>query len=72
MHLGPFAWVPWTFQIESIILCLSFFFVYSTLMIIFVKNPLDYYLEREKSKKGKEFLVHNYKLFGINRSSDQH
>jgi len=72
MHLGPFLWVPWTFQIESIILCLSFFFVYSTIMIIFFKNPLDYYLEREKSKKVKEILVYVYKFFGIKRSIDQH
>jgi hypothetical protein len=68
MHLGPFFWVPWTFQIESIILCLFFFFIYTTLMIILFKNPLDYYLDLEQRKDRKELYVKAYKIFGFNRT----
>ena len=65
LHLGPFFWVPWTFQIESIILCLVFFFVYTTIMLVIFKNPLDYYLDNEGRKEYKEGLLAIYKFLGV-------
>jgi hypothetical protein len=65
MHLGPLFWVPWTFQIESIILCLVFFFVYTTVMLVTFKNPLDYYLDNEPRKEYKEALINYYKFLRV-------
>ena len=55
-HIGPFLWVPWTITIESIILCLATFYLYTLFMTILFKNPLDYYIE-EVSNGRREFVV---------------
>ena len=42
-HLLPLLWVPWEISVSSVILYFVVFFIYTISMIIFFKNPLDYY-----------------------------
>ena len=56
-HLGPFLWIPWVFSIETIILFLLTFFLYTTLMITTFKNPLDYYIDMHSKNNDQKWLV---------------
>ena len=57
-HLGPFLWVPWTITYESIILFLFMFYIYTLVMLlVFKKNPLDYYSENEERKGDKKWFI---------------
>jgi len=54
-HIGPFFWVPWTITVESVILCVGTFVIYSTLMNLFYKDPYEYYIENAQDSR-KEFM----------------
>jgi hypothetical protein len=57
-HLGPFLWVPWAITYESIILFLFIFYIYTLVMLlVFKKNPLDYYSENEGKKGDKKWFI---------------
>ena len=57
-HLGPFLWIPWTITYESIILFLFVFYIYTLLMLlVFKKNPLDYYIENAEKKEDKKWFI---------------
>ena len=45
LHLAPLAWVPWEISVSSVILYFTVFFIYIISMVVFFKNPQDYYEE---------------------------
>ena len=56
-HIGPFLWVPWTITIESIILCLAMFYLYTLFMTILFKNPFNYYIDDVCNGEKKELVI---------------